>query len=142
EQLGRDASTLVRRLIEVTDADRPGGGKGEYICLATGREIVEKLMKSIKSARLDVVGMHSEFESTLRAFAHVNRRESDKTRATVYLDIGSGQTRITIGHGTRLVFARNIDIGGRVLDESVAKELGCTLEQARQKRMAMSEMAE
>jgi Tfp pilus assembly PilM family ATPase len=141
EQLGRDASTLVRRLIEVGEGERAGGGKGEYICLATGREIVERLMKNLKSAKLEVVGMHSEFESTLRAFGHVNRRDSDKQRATAYLDIGSAQTRITIGHGTRLVFARSIDIGGRVLDESLAKELGCTLEQARQRRMEMGELA-
>jgi Tfp pilus assembly PilM family ATPase len=140
EQLGRDASTLVRRVIEVPETDRIGGGKGEYICLATGREIVEALMKSLKAAKLEVVGMHSEFEAALRAFGHLTRREEDKRRATLYLDIGCGHTRVTIAHGPTLVFARTIEIGGRMLDECLAKELVCTLDQARASRLAMAEL--
>jgi len=139
EQLGRDASTLVRRLIEVSEAERGVGAKAEYICLATGREIVEKLMKSLKAARLEAVGMHSEFESVLRAFAHLNRRETDKQRATLYLDLGSAQTRVCIAHGQTLVFARIINVGGLALDECLAKEMACTLEQARQSRLAMAD---
>lgn len=141
EQLGRDASTLVRRLIEVPAAERAGAGKAEFICLATGREIVDKLMKSLKSARLEVVGMHSEFEAALQAFGQLNRRSEDKERATLYLDIGAGQTRVTIAHGAELVFARIIDVGGVTLDECLAKELGCDITEARRRRLAMSDLS-
>ncbi|HZW08271.1 MAG TPA: pilus assembly protein PilM [Phycisphaerales bacterium] len=140
EQLGRDASTLVRRVIEVPDTDRSAAGKGEYICLATGREIVDALMKSLKAAKLEVVGMHSEFEAALRAFAHLNRREDDKQKATLYLDIGCGHTSVTIAHGPTLVFARTIATGGHALDECLAKELACTVEEARASRLAMAEL--
>lgn len=140
EQLGRDASTLVRRLIPVEGADRTANaGKNEYICLATGREIVDKLMKSIRSAKLEPVGMHSEFEATLHAFHYLNRRDSDKDRATLYLDMGGGQTKVSIGHGQDLVFARTIGIGGLSLDECLAWALACSIVQARNARLSMED---
>ncbi|MBK7403388.1 MAG: pilus assembly protein PilM [Phycisphaerales bacterium] len=142
EQLGRDATTLVRRLIEVREADRTSGtGKAEYVCLATGREVVEKLMKSMRAAKLEPVGMHSEFEALLRAFGEVNRREADANRATVYLDLGCAQTRVIIAHGTKLVFARSIELGGYALDECLSKELACTFEQARRARLSMADLS-
>lgn len=138
EQLGRDATTLVRRLIEV-----PGGNaKSEYICLATGREIVDKLMKAIRSARLEPVGMHSEFEAALCAFDAVSRREPDKSPATLYLDLGGGQTQVLIGHGPGLVFARTIAVGGFSFDECLAAELGCSTHQARVSRLAMDDLGQ
>ena len=140
EQLGRDASTLVRRLIPVPGAEHASGGKNEYICLATGREVVDKLMKAIRTSKLDPVGMHSEFEATLHAFHYLNRRESDKDRATLYLDMGGGQTQVIIGHGKKLVFARTIGIGGLSLDECLAKALACSIEQARKTRLAMGDL--
>lgn len=139
EQLGRDASTLVRRLLEVPGADR-SSGKHEYICLATGREIVDKLMKALRAAKLDVVGMHSEFEAALAAFHSLNRRNEDKTDATLYLDIGGGQTQVSIGHGPDLVFARSIAVGGLTLDECIARGLGVPISKARAVRLAMHDM--
>ena len=139
EQLGRDASTLVRRLIEVGGTD-PTSGKGEYICLATGREIVEKLMKAMKAAKLDVVGMHSEFDGALAAFGPTNQRAEDRDTATLYLDLGGGQTQVFIAHGDELTFARTIAIGGHTLDECLAKELGKPLVQAREARLGMDDL--
>ena len=136
EQLGRDATTLVRRLIEV-----PGGNaKSEYICLATGREIVDKLMKAIRGAKLEPVGMHSEFEAALCAFDAVSRREPDNSAAHLYLDLGAGQTRVLIGHGAGLVFARTIAVGGFSFDKCLAAELGCSTHQARVSRLAMDDL--
>ena len=139
EQLGRDASTLVRKLLEVPGTDR-SGAKHEYICLATGREIVDKLMKALRAAKLDVVGMHSEFEAALAAFHTLNRRTADKYDATLYLDIGGGQTQVLIGHGPDLVFARSIAIGGLTLFVCSALGVGVRVCKARLVRLAMHDM--
>lgn len=139
EQLGRDASTLIRRLIEVPTPGRVSN-KHEYICIATGREIVDKLMKALKAAKLEVVGIHCECEAALRAFDQVNRRTSDPHTATLYLDIGAGNTQCFIGHGPDLVFARTVDIGGFSLDTSLAKDLACSVEQAHKSRLAMADL--
>lgn len=144
EQLGRDASTIVKRMVEVDENDRAGSGtKAEYICLATGRDIIERLMKALKNAKLEPVGMHSEYEALGRACnAFSGGAKPDPQRATLYLDIGCRQTRAIILHGERLVFARAIDVGGNSLDERIASQTGCTLEAARQRRRAMARLTE
>ncbi len=139
EQLGRDASTLIRRLIEVPTPGRVGN-KSEYICIATGREVVDKLMKALRAAKLEVVGIHSEFEAALRAFGEVNQRTADKHRATLYLDIGTGNTQCFIGHGRDLVFARTIEVGGYALDNCLATDLACSVDQANKARLAMADL--
>jgi Tfp pilus assembly PilM family ATPase len=139
EQLGRDASTLIRRLIEVP-AHGHAGNKSEYICIATGREVVDRLMKALKASKLEIVGIHSEFEASLRAFTGVNRRTADQHSATLYLDIGTGNTQCFIGHGRELVFARTIDTGGFTLDTCLAADLACSVEQAHKARLAMGDL--
>ncbi len=139
EQLGRDASTLIRRLIEVPTPGRVGN-KSEYICIATGREVVDKLMKALRTAKLEVVGIHSEFEAALRAFNDVNQRTADQHRATLYLDVGTGNTQCFIGHGRDLVFARTIEVGGFGLDNCLAADLACSVEQAHKARLAMADL--
>jgi Tfp pilus assembly PilM family ATPase len=139
EQLGRDATTLIRRLIEIPESGR--GGKSEYICIATGREVVDKLMKALRAAKLDVVGIHSEFEAALHAFDDVNRRAADAERATLYLDVGAATTQCFIAHGRNLVFARTIEVGGLALDRCVAEDLACSVEQAHKARLAMADLA-
>ncbi|MFG0260588.1 MAG: pilus assembly protein PilM, partial [Phycisphaerales bacterium JB041] len=139
EQLGRDASTLIRRLIEVPTPGRVTN-KSEYICIATGREVVDKLMKAMRAAKLEVVGIHSEFEAALRAFQGVNQRTNDQHRATLYLDIGTGNTQCFIGHGRDLVFARTIEVGGHALDTGLAQDIACSTEQAHKARLAMADL--
>ena len=141
EQTGRDAATLVRRLLEVEPPGATGSGrKNEYICLASGNEVVEKLIKGLRRAKLEVVGMHSEFEALLQAFAYVNKRESDKEVSTLYLDVGCCQSRVTIAHGRQLVFARIMNFGGMTLDEYLAKELVCPVEEARAYRLDLDDL--
>ena len=138
EQLKRDPASLVKRVIEVEGADRAGTGKGEYIVLAAGRELVDHLMRSMKSARLDPVGMPCEYEAVLRAFTGLSRGAEE--RATLYLDIGCRGTRVMIAQGARLVFARSIAVGGAMLDECLAKEMASTFEEAHRARMSMEEL--
>lgn len=139
EQLGRDASTLISRLIEVPTPSRVSN-KTEYICIATGREVIDKLMKALRAAKLEIVGIHSEFEAALCAFYEVNRRTADQHSAALYLDIGTGNTQCFIGHGRDLAFARTIDVGGFALDNCLAKDLACSADQAHKARLAMGDL--
>jgi Tfp pilus assembly PilM family ATPase len=120
-QLGCDPGALVFRHIEVGQVAR--GNKTEVICMAAARELVERLMKAMKEAKLEPVGMHLEYTATIRAFDSITRREEDAELTSLYLDIGAGSTKITIAHGRELVFARSLDLGGRHLDQAVAKQL-------------------
>lgn len=134
-QLGCAQGSVLVRHFEV-DVSRVGSNaKSEVICIAAARDLVTGLMKAIKDAKLEPVGIHSEPIATLRAFEHINRRGEDQHTATLYLDIGAQTTNLTIGHADQLVFARKIDFGGHLLDEAIDRQSGCGIAAARQRRL-------
>lgn len=134
-QIGCDPSALVFRHIEVGDFAKAGGGaRTEVICMAAAREMVSRLMGAIKASKLEPVGMQSEFVATLKAFEGLSGGTGDGI-ASMYLDLGSGSTKVLIAQGPKLVFAKTVEVGGRHLDEAAAKQLGCGLGAARSRRL-------
>ncbi|MBL9031466.1 MAG: pilus assembly protein PilM [Phycisphaerae bacterium] len=141
-QLGCSPAQLVMRCFEVTElAKAEGGARTEVICMAASRELVNRLMEAMQSARLQPVGIHSEFVAGLRSFAHISRRAEDQEAASLYLDLGAGSIKAMIAHGQKLVFAKRIDLGGHFLDAAVAKQLKCTMSDARRQRRELDERA-
>lgn len=139
-QLGCAPEALLCRHVEV-GAALGGTGKSEVIALAAGRGLVQKLMDGLRAAKLELVGMHPEYVALLHCFGHITRRESDGELTSLYIDLGAGGTRLAIAQGSRLVFAKQIHIGGRALDELVSKQLSCGLAEANRQRLAMVPLA-
>lgn len=126
-ELNCPAEALVIRSHEVALAPKNASGRTELICLATPRELVRRIMDSLTGSKLEVVSLHPELLALLRAFSGVGIAEAEPT---MYLDLGWSATRVIIAHGTDLVFARAIDMGGRQLDEVVRDKLGFNLEKS------------
>jgi type IV pilus assembly protein PilM len=138
-QLECDPAAVVLRHIEVGELTAgSGAGKIEVICMAVSRELVVRLMKSMQAAKLEPVGLHSEYQATLRALSDIAVGADGEAR--LYVDIGAGSTKVVIAHGGRIVFARRVDLGGRRLDEVVAKQRGETLSDGRKRRLAMTRL--
>ncbi|RMH11330.1 MAG: hypothetical protein D6695_09390 [Planctomycetota bacterium] len=131
-QVGCDYESLVCRSVEVPGGGR--GGKTEVICMAASRDLVGRLMQALKSAHLEPVGVHAPFQSVLRSFHSVRRREEDALSRTLYLDLGYSSTNVMIAHGQDLVFARTVDLGGQHLDAAIMKQRNITLSEARKLR--------
>ncbi|TVQ60943.1 MAG: hypothetical protein EA378_10230 [Phycisphaerales bacterium] len=139
-EIGCSPDALVFRHVEVGPCER-AGGKLETICLATGREFVEQMMGSLRASKLEPVGMHSEFQAGLRAFGGFKGAgEADDGTGTLYLDIGTGSTKVLISHGTQLAFARCVEIGGAHLDQAVADQLKLAMVHAREHRLGMEQL--
>lgn len=144
-QLGVEADVLAVRAIEVGDAVVPGGPSGgagvgpkrEVIALATAKSLVDRVMEALRAAKLEPVGLQSEFQAIVAGFRPVNRRTQDIDVTSLYLDIGAGATKIVIGHGTKLAFAKAIGIGGRFIDQLAAHQAGCSVSEARALRLGM-----
>lgn len=117
----------------------PGTGvRQEVICMAAAREFVQRLMGAIAASHLQCVGIHPEAVATIKAFEHINRRISDQHVCTLYLDLACGTTKVWIAHGSTLIFAKTIQIGGRDLDAAVARALDLDTASARARRLAAS----
>ncbi|MCX5690680.1 MAG: pilus assembly protein PilM [Planctomycetota bacterium] len=137
-QMGCDAASVVHRHLDVTP---PGASKPEVIVMAVSRELIARLMQIIKEAKLEPVGMHSEFLASLAAYEHIHRRAADAQINSLYLDIGAGTTTVAISHGKKLAFVRSIDFGGCGIDQVLAAGLGCSLAEARKRRWAANDAA-
>ena len=129
QQLGRPAHQVVFRHVEAPPPER-GVGKSEVVVTAVGRELVAQMMDGVKAARLEPVGIHGQFQAIIRAFDYKYTSPEEAEQTTLYLDIGAGTTNCVIAHGQRLAFTRNINIGGLALDQTVAKQLKISFEEA------------
>lgn len=136
-QLNCLPDSLVCRHVEVGPTATGSAGKTEIVALAASRAMIQKLMNGLRSARLEPVGIQPEPVAILRAFDHITRRLTDHETTSLYLDLGSACTRVFIAHGTNLVFAKTIALGGQFLDSHVAKQLKCDLTSARQHRLGI-----
>lgn len=140
QQLGVSPDSLLYRHFEL---ETPAtSNRVEVLCLAVSRESVDQLMRGLVDAKLEPVGMHSEFVGILRAFDYVHRRTDDSNRTTLYLDVGSGTTKLIIAHGREPVFARSLYFGGRQMDETICRQLKCELNQANEARLALDRRLE
>lgn len=137
-QLGCDPRGLVIRQIDVGELDRQGAGAGkhEILALATGRKLVEKLMLAVKSARVEPVGIFSEYEAAVAGLAGSND-ESEANASVLYLDIGIATTTASIAHGSTLAFARCVEVGGKHLDQAVSEQVKVGIQRAREIRAEM-----
>ncbi len=123
-ELGRDPQTLVYRWYPVVGTIGAAASRNEAVVMAACRGLVGKLMGGLRLAKLDPVGIHNEWTAELRAFDRLHRREEDKKTATLYLDVGNGGCRVSVAHGNDLVFARSLEVGGRLFDEGYASHYG------------------
>ncbi|HYF15619.1 MAG TPA: pilus assembly protein PilM [Phycisphaerales bacterium] len=140
QQLGADPASLAYRFIEVNTPDKPAG-RVDVILIAVTRDVVAYIMRALAGARLEPVGIHSEFVCALHAFDHLHRREGDLQQNTLYVDLGATASKVCIAHGRDLVFARCIGIGGHDLDKAISEQLALTPADARKRRMALDDEA-
>ena len=134
-QLECDPNALLVRCRPVKGA-KAANGKLEVICFAASRDFVGRIMGSLKAAKLDPVGIHTEFDAMARA---VQLRDDasggvGSVKPTLVLDLGCGSTKVLIMHGTEMVFARTIEMGARHFDDAICHQLRCTPIEAREIR--------
>ncbi len=138
-QLGCDLNDIVYRFVEVCEVSGEKGSRTEVICFATARRLVDRMVRGCRNAKLEPVGIQNQFAANASAMKLV-AQEGDGS-AVLCIDIGAGSTKVVITHKGKIVFAKNIDVGGGHFDEMVAAQLGISFEQAHNRRIEMDEFA-
>lgn len=133
-QFNTDLRSLVYRYFEVPAGDRPGN-RVDVVIIAVSRDVVARLMEALVAAKLEPVGIHSEWVAALGAFDQLHRRDVDEMQNTLYLDVGAMSTKVMISHGKSLAFARSVSVGGYRLDQLIAQQLVLEEKDARMKRI-------
>lgn len=136
QRLNIEPSRMVVRHFPVGQVVRDGATKQEVLCIAASREAIMRHIETAHRAKLDVVGMHDEPTSILRAFAHLYRSESESARTTCFIDMGAATTKAVIAHGGEMVFAKSIHAAGDHQTRELAKSRGLRFDEARELRIA------
>jgi Tfp pilus assembly PilM family ATPase len=128
--------SLVVRAREIASGTRDGRAYSETLCWAMAREDSMRYVDLFKQMRCRLVGMHSQVRAIVSAFSHLSRRSSDSTTCTMYVDLGWGGIKIAVAHGAEMVFAKQVQIGGRQLDGLIAESSKCDIATARRRRIS------
>lgn len=118
------------RTIDVGDVKQGEATLREVIALACHRPVLERLLAAIEAAGLSPVGVDAEPLAVLRAFRRQFRRDEDRTARTLCVQIGYQKSLAILAAGDDPLLIKYIDLGGKQLDEAVARHLKMSLTEA------------
>jgi len=95
------------------------------LLIAVHHDLVEKYIRLLSLAGLEVVGVETSLMSLVRSVSPANR-------TAIIADIGANSTSIGIAKNKQLFFSRSIPTAGTALTRAVAQGIGVSLEQAEQ----------
>lgn len=121
---------VIRHILAGT-VYQDGRDMQERIVVATARPDLEECLLMAHRAGLDVVGVDVEACAIVECFARMLRRSSDQASGTLFVDMGASSTQVVLTQSHKMVFASNLPLGGRSLDDTIAERLGISSEQAR-----------
>ena len=118
------------RYIEAADIRQGGSVMREVILLTCHRPVLNRTVELIVEAGLRPVAVDIEPAALLRGYVTQLRRDEDRTCQLLLVHVGYSNTAVIISHGDDVVFLKYIDVGGKHLDEAVARHLHMELNKA------------
>jgi type IV pilus assembly protein PilM len=98
--------------------------KNEYIVFAVDNETIRHHIALLEEAGLTPVGLDVPPCALFRAFERTLRRQDDREKTLVFLDVGYRHTIVVFGRADEICFVKHIAIGTSHFDEEVASTLG------------------
>ena len=110
--------------LEAADVRQSDTVRREVIVMACHRPVLQQMLSLAENAGLKPVAVDVEPAAVLRCYRRQFRRDDDQQRRMMFVNVGASTTMAVIAQGSDAVFVKYIDIGGRHLDEAVARRLG------------------
>ncbi len=115
------------RYIEADDVKQGDTVRREVVLLACFRPAIDRMLSVAERAGLRVASIEPEPAAILRCYRRQFRRDEDRDRRIMLVHLGASNTMAVISRGSDTVFVKYIDIGGRHLDEAVARHVKMSL---------------
>jgi len=112
--------------LEAADVRQSDMVRREVIVLACHRPVLARILALGERAGLRPVAVDVEPAAMLRCYCRQFRRDDDQQRRMVFVSLGASTTLVVIARGSDAVFIKYIEVGGRHLDEAVARHLQMT----------------
>ncbi len=97
--------------------------KNEYIVLAAKAATVENHISLLEEAGLQPVGIDVAPCALFRSFERSLRREEDKQRTVIFVDVGYRYTTVVFARNGEICLAKQMPFGTARLDEEIASKL-------------------
>lgn len=124
---GEDAEL---RFLEAGDVRHGDAVRREVIVMACHRPAVARTLEIANRLGLTPTAIDNEPSALLRCYSRQFRRADDHERRSMFVNVGASNTVVLIAEGQTPMFVKYLDIGGRHLDEAVARHLRMSLSEA------------
>jgi len=104
--------------------------KNELILFASDNETIKNHIGMLEEAGLRPVAIDTIPFALFRSFERSLRRQEDRERTAVFVDVGSRFTTVVFGRGGEISFVKQIRIGGEKFIQEVAAKLGTSITEA------------
>ena len=98
--------------------------KNELILFATDSVTIKDHIEMLEEAGLRPVAIDPIPCALFRSFGRSLRRQEDRERTVVFVDVGSHFTTVVFGRGREISLVKQIQIGGERFTQQIAEKLG------------------
>jgi type IV pilus assembly protein PilM len=130
QRFGLDPDKDMIDYVRAGDVRQGDEIKHELILFATDDESIKSHIGLLEEAGLRPVGIDPLPCALFRSFERVLRRQEDKERTVVFVDVGSRFTTVIFGRGAEISFVKQIPIGGDSFNQEIAAKLGVKINEA------------
>ncbi len=111
--------------------------KNEFIVLAAKAQTVEDHIALLEEAGLQPVGIDAAPCALFRGFEKAMRREEDKQRTVIFVDVGYRYTTVVFGRSGEICLAKQMPLGTARFDEEIASKLEMAVGDAESLRLRL-----
>ncbi|MHC4587248.1 MAG: pilus assembly protein PilM, partial [Planctomycetota bacterium] len=111
--------------------------KSELILFAAANETIKSHIELLEQAGLKPVSIDTIPCALFRSFERSLRRQEDRERTVVFVDVGNQFTTVVFGRGGEISFVKQIPVGGEKFNEEIAAKLGVDINEAEVLREAL-----
>jgi type IV pilus assembly protein PilM len=104
--------------------------KNELILFATDNETIKNHIAMLEESGLKPVAIDTIPCALFRSFERSLRRQEDRDRTAVFVDVGSCFTTVVFGRAGEISFVKQIQIGGQKFTHEIAAKLGINVGEA------------
>jgi len=111
--------------------------KSEYILFAVDHETIEAHIQLLEEAGLTPGAVDAPPCALFRTFERTMRRQADKERTIIFVDVGYRYTTVVFGRGGEISFVKQIAVGMSQFNDEVASALGISASEAESFRLRL-----
>jgi type IV pilus assembly protein PilM len=113
--------------------------KNEYILFAVENGAVESHIRLLEDAGLVPTAIDAPPCALFRTFERTMRRQADREKTIIFIDVGHRYTTVVFGRGGEICFVKQIALGMGQFNDEVASALGVAVSEAEAFRLRLQQ---